>query len=152
MNKKIIMFGSFLTIFLMVMIPVVNAIEYNQVENNLEKKINPIREQIRVKHIISSYKLEDIQKLRDIISKINNNPASSCSTCRINLSMRPLCKILLKLCLYFLSLFAILSPSIMEADYFLIIALTIFLTALGMGCAWALIIFFSRVLIQMPLQ
>ena len=29
----------------------------------------------------------------------------------------------------------------MEADYFLIIALTMFLAALGIGCGWALILF-----------
>jgi len=141
MNKKIIVFGSFLAVFLMVMIPIVNAVEYNQVENILKEKINPINEQLKTKNIISSLKSADIQKLRYIIKEINNNPDGSCSNCRDNGSMRPLCKILLKLCLYFLSLFLILSPIIMEADYFLIIALTMFLTALGIGCVWALIIF-----------
>ena len=141
MNKKIIIFGSFLTVFLMVMIPIVNAVEYNQVENILKEKINPINEQLKTKKMISSLKSADIQKLSDILREINNNPDGSCSSCKNNLSMRPLCKILLKLCLYFISLFLLLSTFIMGADYFLIIALTMFLTALGIGCVWALIIF-----------
>ena len=141
MNEKIIVFGSFLAVFLMLMIPIVNAVEYNQVENILKEKINPFNKQLKTKNIIYSLKSADIQKLRDIIIEINNNPDGSCSSCRNNLSMRPLCKILLKLCLYFISLFLLLSTFIMEADYFLIIALTMFLTALGIGCVWALILF-----------
>jgi len=96
MNKKIIVFGSFLAVFLMLMVPAVNAIEYNQVENNPREKINPINEQLKTKNIISSLKSVDIQKLRYIIRRINNNPVSLCSSCGKNLLMRPKCKFLLE--------------------------------------------------------
>ena len=141
MKKKIIVLGCFLSVFLVVIIPIVNAVEYNQVENILKDKIVPNNIEVKVKNNFFNLKLADIQKLKYILSKIDNNPESSCSSCRINLSMRPFCEALLKLCLYFISLYLILSPSIMEADYFLIFSLTMFLTALGIGCVWALIIF-----------
>jgi len=38
MNKKIVVFGSFLAVFLMLMIPSVNAIVYHQDENNIIEK------------------------------------------------------------------------------------------------------------------
>ncbi|MCJ7571034.1 MAG: hypothetical protein MUO82_04055 [Candidatus Thermoplasmatota archaeon] len=38
MDKKIIVFGSFLAVFLMLMLPGVNAIEHHQVENNITEK------------------------------------------------------------------------------------------------------------------
>lgn len=135
MNNKIIIFESFLIILLLLMIPIVNSVEYSQVE-----KINQPNEKNKLKNIISSYKLEDFEKLKNVVNILKNNPDSLCFNCRKNKSMRPLCKILLKQCLYFLLLYSSLS-SFIVADYFLIIAGAMFLSALGIGCLWAVIIF-----------
>ena len=140
MNNKIIITEGFLIIFLMLMIPIVNSVEYSLVEKNFEEKIIQSNEKNKLKNIISSYKLEDFEKLKDFVYIIKNNPDSLCSNCKINRSMRPLCKILLKQCLYFLLLYSSLS-SFIVADYFLIIAGAMFLSALGIGCLWAIIIF-----------
>jgi|GEM_PF-4603669 len=96
MNKKIIVFGNFLAIFIMLMIPIANAVEFNQVGNNLKEKINPIKEQLKEKNIIASYDSADIEKLNDAINEIKNNPDGLCSSCGKNLLMRPKCKMLLK--------------------------------------------------------
>ncbi|OGS41151.1 MAG: hypothetical protein A3K77_00995 [Euryarchaeota archaeon RBG_13_31_8] len=96
MNKKIIVFGNFLAIFIMLMIPIANAVEFNKVGNNLKEKINPIKEQLKEKNIIASYDSADIEKLNDAINEIKNNPDSLCSSCGKNLLMRPKCKMLLK--------------------------------------------------------
>src|SRR5512136_2125645 len=96
MGKKLIVFGSFLAVFLMLMVSVVNAIEYKQVENNLKEKMIPVEEQLEEKNIITSYDLADVEKSNEVISKIKNNPDSLCSSCGTNLLMRPKCKILLK--------------------------------------------------------
>ena len=96
MNRKIIVFGSFLAVFLMLIVPVINALEYNQVENNLKEKITPIKEQLNEKNIITSYNSADIEKLNETINQIKNNPDSLCSSCGKNLLMRPKCKMLLK--------------------------------------------------------
>ncbi len=135
MNNKIIIFESLLIILLLLMIPIVNSVEYSQVE-----KINHPNEKNMLKNIISSYKLEDFEKLKDVFNILKNKPDSLCSSCKNNRSMRPLCKILLKQCLYFLLLYSSLS-SFIVADYFLIIAGAMFLSALGIGCLWAIIIF-----------
>ena len=89
MNKKIIIFGSFLAVFLMLMIPVVNAIEYNHIENNYKEQLKQI-------NILTSYKSSDVEKLNKTIDEILNNPDGSCPTCEKSLLMRPKCKMLLK--------------------------------------------------------
>jgi hypothetical protein len=77
MNKKIIVFGSFLAVFLMLITPNVNAIRFNQVENNLIEKINPLDEQF-VKNIIKSF---DSKKLRNSFSQLINNYDGICLSC-----------------------------------------------------------------------
>jgi hypothetical protein len=140
MNNKKIIFGSLLTVFLIIMIPIVNAVEYNQVENNIKEKINQVNDKIRIKNIFSSYKLQDIENIIKIINEMENKPDNLCYTCSKKSEMRPLCKNLLEWCINFLLLFLTLS-SVMVADYFLIIAGTLFLTAVGIGCKWALIVY-----------
>ena len=85
MYKKILVFGSFLAVFLMLMTSLVNAVEYNQVKNNSEEK-----------NIITSNNSADIEKLNEAINEMKDNPVSLCSSCGKNLLMRPKCKILLQ--------------------------------------------------------
>ena len=143
MNKKIIVFGNFLAVFLMLMIPIANAVEFNQVGNNLKEKINPIKEQLKEKNIITSYDSADIEKLNKAINEIKNNPDSFCSSCSKNLLMRPKCKMLLtqfyKLTwvILFLKEFCII-PKIV---FFIlgIHALAVVYKARQIHCSWAFI-------------
>jgi hypothetical protein len=94
MNKKIIVFGSFLAVFLMLITPNVNAIRFNQVENNFIKKINHFKEQFKIKDINSVYKSKDIERLKQVINEIKYFPNGLCSSCIKNSINRPICKAL----------------------------------------------------------
>ena len=86
MNKKIIVFGSFLVVFLIVIVPIVNAFEFNQVENNLKEKI--ILDDIP----------EIVEKLKEALNYLERNPDDLCLSCKENSSlMSPNCKALLKI-------------------------------------------------------
>lgn len=86
MNKKKILSGSILAVLLIVMTPIVNAIELNQVENNIVEKIKPDDIQIIV------------EKLKEALNYLERNPDDLCLSCKENSSLTtPNCKILLKI-------------------------------------------------------
>ena len=64
----------------MLMIPSVNAIEYNQVENNNKEKIT------------STYMSEVVEKLKEALNYLENNPDDLCLCCGENSLKSPNCK------------------------------------------------------------
>ncbi len=105
------------------MTPNVNAIRFNQVENNILKKINTLNEQF-VKNILKSV---DIKDIRYILSHLIRNLDNICLTCAKNFS-RPLC--LDSLLIFLLLLF----------NYKIEEAAIVFYSATLIGCLWALLI------------
>ena len=74
MKKKTIIFVSLLAVFLMIMIPNINAVEYNSVKENVESRINSIHkdydDQILKNSLIQLIKIIDLKKSFNFIYAI----------------------------------------------------------------------------------
>lgn len=93
MIRKTIIFGGLLASFLILMIPNVKTVEYNQVTNSIEEKINVLAERINQRldrvnenQLSALNKLIDVEGLRFFLNEITNNKDSICLACSVPLS------------------------------------------------------------------
>ena len=83
--RKGIVFGSLLTIFLLLMIPVLPAMEYQNTKGNngpIIDKINLVRKQGNQNYVLSSIRIENNEQLASIVEDITNQPEGICSVCQ----------------------------------------------------------------------
>ena len=140
MKKKTIVFVSFLAVFLMLMIPNVNAIGYHQVENNIKEKINQVNKKARFNKIINLNKSEKIEISKNILDMIKNKLDSICFTCGESSSI--MCILLLFQFVFYMSLAARFAENIIFLFWAIIFfedALQIYTRAMDLDCSWALI-------------
>lgn len=81
MKKKIIFYGSFFAVFLVMMIPVVGAVEYNQLNNVITEKTNWLDDYKTNKRKFITYKEVNSENLNLIIDQFVNNVNDICLSC-----------------------------------------------------------------------
>jgi hypothetical protein len=142
--RKVVILGCFFAVFLLLMVPNVNSIEYNQVSNNITENISLLTERIsrllkraNEKQLISLNKLIDITSLRIVIDKITNNGDGICLSCEADIS-RCLDYLIHYLSFMLLALFLIIHILLWYV-YLLVSELAwelYYVPAKGFGCLW----------------
>lgn len=83
--RKNIVFGSLLTILLLLLIPVLPAMEYQNTKDSdgfFIDKINLVNKQVDENNVMYSDKIENIEKLASIFGVITDQPDGICSCCQ----------------------------------------------------------------------
>ena len=93
--RKNIVFISLVAVFLLLMIPSVNSIEYQQVENHIKYKIDQININIDVNELRTLNRLPRIEEIRNILNKIADTQDDICLSCTEDLSADSDCTFLL---------------------------------------------------------
>ena len=136
--RKVIFFGCFIAVFLLLMIPSVNSIEYQQVENHIKYKIDQININIDVNELRTLNRLPRIEEIRNILNKIADTQDDICVSC-LEDAINAECKALLVEFVGLILLVLIFTASLVGifiAMTFLNEARSIYTRAEALNCLW----------------